>query len=85
MGLNASQVASLLAQPAMFPPDGVTPDFVNPPNQNETAWFVIMFTLAISTVCVLIRAFDKLYLARRVQTEEGEASRPLYIFVEIYG
>lgn len=72
MSLNASQIEALLASPAMSPPDGVIPDFTNPPNSNGTAWFVITFTLVLSTICVFIRAFHKVYLTHKIQIEEGK-------------
>lgn len=71
MALSDSEIAALLAGPAMPAPEGVTPDFTNPPHDNGIAWFVITFTLVVSTICVLIRAFDKCYLSRQWRTEEG--------------
>lgn len=67
---DIAAVAALLQQPAMEPPEGVTPDFENPPNDNDLACFVITFTLVVSTLCVLLRAFDKCYLSRQYRVED---------------
>ncbi|KAI1111253.1 hypothetical protein F5Y14DRAFT_443449 [Nemania sp. NC0429] len=50
----------ILKQPALKPPKGVVPDFVNPPNKNRLAIAVISVTVLISTVSALIRAYTRL-------------------------
>lgn len=73
MSMSPEQLASLLAQPALDPPEGVTPDFSNPPNRNGLAWFVTTFCTVVTALCCLIRAYTKIWVARTLKIEEGEA------------
>lgn len=57
--------------PALAPPEGVTPDLDNPANENGLAMFVLIFCSVISTICVLLRGYGKVYLLKRFQLEEG--------------
>lgn len=57
--------------PALAPPPGVTPDFESPPNNNPLAIGVISACTAVSTICLLLRAYARVWLQRRVQIEEG--------------
>ncbi|KAF4491189.1 hypothetical protein CGGC5_v002569 [Colletotrichum fructicola Nara gc5] len=47
MSLSSDELEALLASPALAPPEGVTPNFDNPPNQNDLAW-------AVTTALVLM-------------------------------
>ncbi|KAJ5960047.1 uncharacterized protein N7479_007197 [Penicillium vulpinum] len=57
--------------PALAPPDGVTPNFDNPPNNNALAIGVLSACAAVSTICLFIRAYGRIWLLRKVQIEEG--------------
>lgn len=57
--------------PALAAPEGVTPNLDNPANENGLAMFVLIFCSVISTICVLLRAYGKVYLLKRFQLEEG--------------
>ncbi|KAI2641464.1 hypothetical protein GGS26DRAFT_4788 [Hypomontagnella submonticulosa] len=59
-----------LNAPALPPPDGITPNFDNPPNANDLAWGVLMACAAISTICVILRFYGRVFLLRKVQAEE---------------
>ncbi|KAK0716294.1 hypothetical protein B0H67DRAFT_582799 [Lasiosphaeris hirsuta] len=60
---------ALLAGPAMASPEGVTPDFDNPPNNNGLAHGVMAVCIAVSTLCILLR-FYLAILSRRVRVIE---------------
>lgn len=70
MSLSPSALAALLAQPALEAPAGVTANFDNPPNRNHLAWFVTTFCMVIATLCLFLRGYAKLWIARKVGVEE---------------
>jgi hypothetical protein len=61
---------AVLAGPAMAPPDGVTPNFENPPNENALAHGVMASCLVVATFCLVLRAYLAILL-RRVKVTEG--------------
>lgn len=65
---------AILNGPAMAPPPGETSDFTNPPNENPLAIGVLVTMIVISTLCVLVRLYARVYLLRKVQVEESEYS-----------
>ncbi|KAH9995932.1 hypothetical protein F4779DRAFT_194042 [Xylariaceae sp. FL0662B] len=60
----------MMELPAMPAPDGITPIFDNPPNQNGLAITILTLCLVISTICVCLRVYARLYLLRKVQAED---------------
>ncbi|OOQ88418.1 putative 60s ribosomal protein l36 protein [Penicillium brasilianum] len=70
MSLSPEAVAKLLAQPALSPPSGVTPDFDNPPNTNGLAWFVTTFCMVIATLCIFLRLYSRCWLDKTLRLEE---------------
>jgi hypothetical protein len=72
MSLTEAELAAMLDMPAMEPPEGQEANFENPPNENALALGIITVTLVIGTLCVLLRAYARVYLLRKVQIEEGE-------------
>ncbi|KAI1384386.1 uncharacterized protein F4822DRAFT_432933 [Hypoxylon trugodes] len=68
--MDAATLEAFLDTPAMPAPEGVTPVFDNPPNQNSLGITVLTVCLVISTVCVCLRAYARVYLLRKVQVEE---------------
>lgn len=58
--------------PAMVAPEGETANFENPPNENTMAMVIITVTLVIATLCIMLRAYGRVYLLRKVGIEEGE-------------
>jgi hypothetical protein len=61
----------LLSLPAMAPPEGVEPNFDNPPNRNSLAWFVTTLCLAVSTLCVVLRTYARIWRTKALHYEEG--------------
>ena len=64
------QIQALLDGPAMAPPSGIEPDFVNP--ENLTRYFVltVVLTVMVSTLAFLMRVYTKTCLIRKVGWED---------------
>lgn len=62
-----------LSSPAMAAPDGITPNFDDPPNGNSIASASLILMMVISTLCILLRAYGKVYLTKKIYTEDGKA------------
>lgn len=72
MSLSPEELEAILDMEAMPLPEGEVRNFENPPNQNGLALAIITLTLAIGTLCVLLRAYARLYLLRKIQIEESK-------------
>ena len=70
--MDATALAELLASPALAPPEGVTPQFDSPPNQNELAYAVTTILSVVLTICVGIRLYARIGLERKFSLEDGE-------------
>lgn len=71
--MSSNELAALLASPAMEPPDGVTPDFDNPPNKNSLAWFVTTLCMVVATIFFCLRLYAVTWKTKKVRPEEGRA------------
>ncbi|KAH0436387.1 hypothetical protein CcaCcLH18_04407 [Colletotrichum camelliae] len=71
MSLSSDKLEALLALPALAPPEGVTPNFDNPPNQNGLAWAVTTTCMVIATLCLFVRCYARLWIEKKVRIEEG--------------
>lgn len=72
--MDATELAALLASPAMAAPDGVTPDFDNPPNRNVLAMFVQTFCTVLATIFLCLRLYAGVWKKREIRPEDGRAS-----------
>jgi hypothetical protein len=54
----------------LAPPKDITPDFVHPPNNSPLALGVFITRCVISTVCVILRGYGRVFLLRKLQIEE---------------
>lgn len=70
MSLSASELRTLLAEPALPAPNGVRADFENPSNKNGLAWFVTTFCMLFATALVLARGYAKLRILKAAHIEE---------------
>lgn len=70
--MSSEALAELLAAPALAAPEGVTPDFENPPNSNGLAWFVTSICMVVATACVCLRLFARVWIDKKIRVEEGE-------------
>lgn len=78
--MSSTDLAALLASPAMEAPDGVTPDFDSPPNENTLAWFVTTFCMVVATTFFLLRLYAGTWKTKEVRLEEG---KPGYSFFPV--
>ncbi|KAL2016751.1 hypothetical protein VTK56DRAFT_3099 [Thermocarpiscus australiensis] len=56
--------------PALAPPDGAVSNFDNPSNQNGLARGVLIACASIATVSLVLRAYGRFYLLRKVSVED---------------
>lgn len=68
--LTPEQLDAVLAMPAMAPPDGEVSNFINPPNQNGMAIAVMAICTVVVVLCLVIRAYARLVLLKRIQVQE---------------
>lgn len=68
--LTQEELDAVLAGPAMPHPDGLEPNFEDPPNQNGLAIGVFTACTAVVVICLAIRLYAKIGLMRRAQTQE---------------
>ncbi|RKU41627.1 hypothetical protein DL546_005339 [Coniochaeta pulveracea] len=68
--LTPEQLAGVLAMPAMAPPDNEVSNFVNPPNQNGMAVAVMVLCIVVVVLCLITRAYARIFLLKRVQIQE---------------
>lgn len=54
----------MASSPALAPPPGVTPNFVNPYNQNKVTITLISVCLPATTLFLLIRMYSKVRLIK---------------------
>lgn len=69
--MNSTELAALLALPAMEAPDGIAPDYDDPPNKNGLAWFVTTFCMVIATTFNCLRLYARTWKTKEVRREEG--------------
>lgn len=72
MSMSQEELDALLAAPALDPPPGVTPNFENPPNKNGLAVAVTTLCIVISTLCLFLRAYVRMWREKTIHKEEGE-------------
>lgn len=56
--------------PLLPAPDGVTAQLDNPPNDNGLALGVLITCVAIPTISVIIRIFQRIIMPRKLQIED---------------
>ncbi|KAJ8132373.1 hypothetical protein O1611_g1251 [Lasiodiplodia mahajangana] len=69
--LPKEQQDALLAGPALAAPDGVIPNFDNPPNENAIAQATFVICLFFATFSFLVRMYARLAGLRSVNVEDG--------------
>lgn len=77
--MSSEALAKLLNAPALAPPEGVTPNFDNPPNANGLAWFVTTFCMVVATLCLLLRIYVRLFLEKKFRAEECKLISTLHL------
>ena len=65
-----SSYQALLDAPAMVPPPGVVPNFVDPPNLRRLVIIMLTLFMAFSTLFILLRMYTKVFLLRKTAFED---------------
>ncbi|KAI0106889.1 hypothetical protein F4814DRAFT_429300 [Daldinia grandis] len=68
--LPPDQQEAALNSPALPAPDGVTPNFANPSNNNPLAYGVIAACVVVSSICMLIRFYARIFLFKKLKLED---------------
>ena len=80
--LSAQQQLQLLQKaldgPAMAPPLGLKPNFVNPPNLEKEFYIDLILCLTISVLVVCMRLWTKARLMGKVQIEDCKSCAPWF-------
>ncbi|KAI1328456.1 hypothetical protein F5Y16DRAFT_398387 [Xylariaceae sp. FL0255] len=63
--LSPSQLQETLNSPSIPPPVGVTPNFVNPANENTVALIALIITLTLSSAFLLLRIYVVFFKVRQ--------------------
>ncbi|ETS86335.1 hypothetical protein PFICI_00163 [Pestalotiopsis fici W106-1] len=56
--------AGFLDSPALTPPDGVIPNFSNPPNMNDYAFATLWICASLSSIVVALRIYTRFFLLK---------------------
>lgn len=59
-----------LSAPVLAAPEGVIPNFENPPNQNAEGWILLTLMMMVSAACVLLRGWAKWLTNRKAHIED---------------
>jgi hypothetical protein len=70
--MTPEQREAFLNGPAQRPPDGVTPNLVNPSNRNDIAIGVTIACIIITSVCVTLRGYSQIHVKKSVKFEDGK-------------
>lgn len=65
---------AILNGPAEAPPEGVTPDFTNPPNGNSEALAVIIICTILATLALIGRLYSRAFLIKKLHIEDCSSS-----------
>lgn len=68
--VNSQQVQMILRGPAMAPPPGIEPNFVDPQSLYQYHVLTIVLTVAISTLALVMRIYTKRCIIRKVGAED---------------
>jgi hypothetical protein len=60
----------ILNAPALAPPPGVVPNFIDPPTNRSTMLGVSTSMFLIATLAVAIRTYTKLFMIKRLALED---------------
>ncbi|KAI1461803.1 hypothetical protein F4805DRAFT_245270 [Annulohypoxylon moriforme] len=59
-----------LNSPALNPPDGVKPNFTNPPNHSDLGLAVIVLCLVLATSTFLMRMYSRIFVMKTMHVED---------------
>ncbi|KAI8630115.1 hypothetical protein F5Y19DRAFT_428721 [Xylariaceae sp. FL1651] len=64
--MDGAQRQAILAEPALKPPDGVKPNFENPPNMNALADGLVIAGLVVTSIVVLVRVHSWVFILKQL-------------------
>lgn len=66
------QLQDVLDRPALLPPEGVVPNFDNPPNKNTLELGVQFTCLGVATIFLLVRFYVRLVVMKKTHLGDCE-------------
>jgi hypothetical protein len=69
--LTPQQREAYLDSPSLPPPQGVEPNFDNPPSSNLVAQILIPILLTLVTLALLLRTYAKFFVMKMVHVDDG--------------
>lgn len=73
---SPEEIESLLNGPALPPPDGVEPNFEDPPNHNALGYGLLSAMLAVGTIAMFFRILARVIKPKRFYIEDGTSYEP---------
>lgn len=68
--LPPDQQEAILNGPALAPPNGLTPNFDHPPNDNPVALAAMTICLIVATIAAVLRIYSRVIVLKRVFLED---------------
>lgn len=79
MATTAEERQTKLNGPAMAPPSGVIPNFVDPPNIEHVIILVLVLCVVLQTLALLMRIYTKVFIIRKMAVEDCMSSSAVYL------
>lgn len=76
MATLAEEVQTLLSVPAMAPPPGMTPNFIDPPNLQHVVILILTVCTSLATLTVMLRIFTKIFIIHQTTFDDCTFSCP---------
>ena len=70
--IPANQLEDVLNGPALQPPEGVEPNFVNPPNGSTKALGALFTCLVLGTIFLAIRFYVRIFVVKKTHLGDCE-------------
>ena len=67
---SAGGLAALAKTPALAPPPGVVPNFIDPYNQGPILLVIGSILLALMMILVTVRAYTKIFIQRKLSWDD---------------
>lgn len=70
MEMSAKKLQAILDGPAMAPPPGVIPNFIDPPNLQHRVIITLTLCITLSTLTVMLRICTKIFIVRKTTIDD---------------
>jgi hypothetical protein len=71
--MTPEQIQALLERPALAPPPGIEPNFVNPPDLKAVDYAVMSIAILLPTIAIALRLYTKAFVIRKPGLEDWVA------------